>query len=756
MRRRRIFHKYALVMVALVATTLAIASLVQVVVIYRSQRALVEHVLKVESGRAAERIANFVALTVGAVSTLSDFDQPGSRIDVEALRQGVWRVMRRHDAISGVRVLDGRKCVVLRVSRLDPDEIGECGGAAAMVPGSEEVRRAPSAAGPSEPRFGPVYYPDGSEPHLELVVPSRGTGTGSVEVQLSLKRIHATVASIRFGEKGRAYVVDDRNRLVAHPDLSLVLRREELKHVADLRTPAPEGQVRGDSAAHLITGMRGDRVLTTWAQVGKPDWRVFVEQPAIEALRPVYESVLAALAAFAIAVLVAAAASFLLARRLAEPILALREGAARLGNGDLATRIKVEDTDEVAELAQEFNHMADRLGELHSGLERKVAERTSELARAKAQADTANAAKTRFLAAASHDLRQPMHAISLLVGLLQERTGPSANADLIGKIAMSVQGMESLFSNLLDISKLDSGAVKPTIEPFPASQLLQRVELQFAEQAIRKGATLRVMPCSALIRSDPGLLERILSNLVANAVRYTVRGKILVGCRRVHGTLRFMVMDTGIGIAPQHLGSIFEEFFQVNDAPRERDNGLGLGLSIVKRSADLLGHRISVRSTAGRGSCFAIDVPLVEPFAKMPASASATEPADVLRSAFVLVVDDDADSRFATEALCHQWGASVETAASRAEALGKLDKHLRAPDLILCDYRLGDRDTGPQAVAALRSHIGQQTPAIFITADVSIAATEIGAHSMLLRKPVGAETLQARALELLAQARSPA
>lgn len=745
MLRRNLFTKYALVIVALVAGVLTVAAAAQMLVIYRAQRVQVEHLLRTESQRAAERIAHYTSTILQAASTLNDFDPPGGRLDVHALRQEAWRLMRRHDAIAAITVTDGFGCISLRVSRVEPDSVVECGSASSRTvdaPRLALLRTSPRT-------FGPVYYPDGSEPYMNVTLPSRGTGTGVVEVQLSLKQIHATVAAIRFGEGGAAYVVDEQARLIAHPDMTLVLKQTDLAYLTHVR------EARADTV--LATGVSGNRVLTTSWPVGTPPWRVFVEQPATKALGPVYESLLASLAVFALAILLAIAASFLLARRLATPILSLQHGAARLGAGDLSTRIPVEGRDEVAALAGEFNHMADRLEDSHAGLERRVAERTGELARAKVEAESANAAKTRFLAAASHDLRQPMHAISLLVGLLGERTRATPEAHLVDKVAASVQAMEALFTSLLDISKLDAGAVRPNIETFPVAHLLRRVELQFGAEAAQRGLELRVVPCTALVRSDPALLERIVNNLVANAIRYTPRGRVLVGFRRGAGVVRIAVIDTGIGIAAEHRDLVFEEFFQVTNPGRDRGNGLGLGLSIVKRSAELLGHRLSVRSEPGRGSVFEVEMPSIDAPRDHLAPQSGPDRTDsALRGAFVVIVDDDSDSRFACEVLFQQWGASVECAESADEALVKLGAHLREPELLVCDLRLRENDTGLEAISRLRRAMGEGTPTILITGDVGmVAAGSLDDDVVLLHKPVSAGKLRSAAVDLL-RSRAPA
>jgi CheY-like chemotaxis protein/two-component sensor histidine kinase len=390
-------------------------------------------------------------------------------------------------------------------------------------------------------------------------------------------------------------------------------------------------------------------------------------------------------------------------------------------------------------------------------LNAELTARLGELGVKKEEAEQANAAKTRFLAAASHDLRQPMHAISLLIGILGERMRDPEVRPLVDKVQMSVHAMENLFSSLLDISKLDAGAVRPEIGEFDVGGVLRLAELNCAPQARERGIELTVMPSTAVVRSDPLLLERIVTNLLANAIRYTEHGRVLAGCRRGKGTLRVLVIDTGIGIHAAHIDDIFEEFFQIANPERDRSKGLGLGLSIVKRSAALLGHPLIVRSEPGKGSVFGVELPLVE--RARTALPPAVQPSEVpagLQNAFLLVIDDDRESRFAMETLCLQWGCHVVSAESAAEALEKLEHHLRSPDLIVCDYRLRDGQTGWSAVEAVRAQAEEAIPAIIVTGDLaSVDSAQLQAGgAALLHKPVNALRLKATAATLLARVES--
>jgi CheY-like chemotaxis protein/anti-sigma regulatory factor (Ser/Thr protein kinase) len=299
--------------------------------------------------------------------------------------------------------------------------------------------------------------------------------------------------------------------------------------------------------------------------------------------------------------------------------------------------------------------------------------------------------------------------------------------------------MDSLFATILDLSKLDSGAVHPSFAEVPLRDILDSIDLHFAPEAAAKGLVLRVLRTRAVVRSDRILLERVLRNLVSNAIKYTAAGKVLVGCRRRGERLVIGVWDTGVGIAHADLERIFDEFFQA--APAARDPGQGLGLSIAQRLARLLGSQIEVASTPGRGSSFALAMPFVA-YQSTPArhhdAVTGTEP--LLAGKFILVVDDDPQVCFGTEALLRQWGCHAASAASLEAVRATLERELRFPDAIVTDYRLGEGRTGMDVIAAVRSYTGEQTAAVIVTGEDGIDAATLGHPT--IRKPVSAAELR--------------
>jgi signal transduction histidine kinase len=282
------------------------------------------------------------------------------------------------------------------------------------------------------------------------------------------------------------------------------------------------------------------------------------------------------------------------------------------------------------------------------------------------EAERANLAKTRLLAAASHDLRQPMHALNLFVGALREQLAGRAAFQLLDKMNRSVEAMDEMFDALLDVSRLDSGRVVPSFAWLPLQSLFDRVQRDFGPQAEARGLRLRVVPTDAVVYSDALLLERILRNLVSNAVKYTRCGGILIGARKRSDLCVVQVWDTGLGIEPLHLQEVFQEFFQIDSRELEHRKSLGLGLFIVQRLAVLLDHPVSLRSHPQRGSCFSLRIKrLPGPFAELRPALPVVSQDVRLGGTFVLVVDDDAEVRLGTRALLEQWDASWPTRTAR-------------------------------------------------------------------------------------------
>ncbi|HEY3811582.1 MAG TPA: hybrid sensor histidine kinase/response regulator [Caulobacteraceae bacterium] len=371
----------------------------------------------------------------------------------------------------------------------------------------------------------------------------------------------------------------------------------------------------------------------------------------------------------------------------------------------------------------------------------------------KERAESANAAKTSFLAAASHDLRQPLHALGMFVAALERQPmGPGARG-LTGQIDESLDAMNGLLDALLDVSQLDAGVVHPRPSVFPIQPLLERICRDYAPELNRKGVGLGLHPCSLSVRTDPAMLEQILRNLLSNAVRYTDRGRVVVGCRR-GPRLTVGVWDTGPGIAPDHQARIFEEFYQIGNLERDRDRGLGLGLAITRRVAALIDCPVTLRSTPGRGSAFMIQAPLAaaEPVIEAPAA----EPMPATGVGLIAVVDDEAAVREGMRSLLRAWGYDVVVAASGDEIIELLNG--RAPRLVICDWRLRGGESAMTVIARVRAACRTTIPALLITGDTAPERLR-EAHDtglVLLHKPVPGGRLRAAIGNLINERGPPA
>ncbi|MGY4825069.1 PAS domain-containing hybrid sensor histidine kinase/response regulator [Stutzerimonas chloritidismutans] len=379
-----------------------------------------------------------------------------------------------------------------------------------------------------------------------------------------------------------------------------------------------------------------------------------------------------------------------------------------------------------------------RLLQLNEELEQRVAERTCELREARDAAEAANLSKDKYLAAASHDLLQPLNAARLLISTLRERKLPQNELHLVERAHQALEGAEDLLTDLLDISKLDQAAIKPDIDIYSLDDVLLPLVSEFQSVAAAAGLQLKHYIPRVAIKTDFRLLTRILRNFLSNACRYTDQGCVLVGARMRAGALRIEVWDTGRGIPEEELQSIFLEFNQLGIGRSAKRIGVGLGLAIVDRIASMLGYQVLVRSKPGRGSVFSIDVPLAEAMPRERVAAPAVVPqlGDPLPGRRLLVIDNEESILLSMAALLEQWGCTVVTATDEQSAMTALDGV--APDAILADYHLDHGLTGWDVVLAVRGRFNQALPVVMITADRSDQCRQQlqGCGVPVLNKPV--------------------
>ncbi|WP_439125725.1 MAG: NahK/ErcS family hybrid sensor histidine kinase/response regulator [Pseudomonas rhizophila] len=443
--------------------------------------------------------------------------------------------------------------------------------------------------------------------------------------------------------------------------------------------------------------------------------------------------------------------------------------AGLLGLGNHSTRKS--HYPELAARLDELEQARQHLQQLNDQLEQRVAERTDalleanrnlqqqitqrelieqQLRDARDAAQAANRSKDKYLAAASHDLLQPLNAARLLIATLRERSLPTSEQVLVERTHQALEGAEDLLTDLLDISRLDQAAVKPDLAPYRLDELLAPLASEFQSVAGAAGLELRVRFGDETVMTDLRLMTRILRNLLSNACRYTAQGGILLAARRRGERLSLEVWDTGRGIAADCLESIFLEFNQLDVGRAADRKGVGLGLAIVERIAHILGYRVQVRSRPGRGSVFSIEVPLsaerLLPMAQMPAQAVAGNPLPGRR---LLVIDNELSILQSMAALLGQWGCDVLTATDEAGAFDVLQG--RAPELILADFHLDHGVVGCEVVKHLREHFQQTIPAVIITADRSDQCRRAlrKLNAPLLNKPVKPGKLRAVLSQLL-------
>jgi signal transduction histidine kinase len=361
----------------------------------------------------------------------------------------------------------------------------------------------------------------------------------------------------------------------------------------------------------------------------------------------------------------------------------------------------------------------------------------------KEKAEEASVAKSRFLASASHDLRQPVHALSMFVGALRARKMDDDAQRLVKQIDDSVGALDGLFTSLLDISRLDAGVIQAQHQSFPILAVLKRICRDEGAEATRKNLTLTLIPCSQVVESDPVLLERILRNLISNAIRYTDKGRVVVGCRRGE-RLSVEVWDSGRGIAPDERDLIFQEFYQIGNPERDRSRGLGLGLAIVARLTDILKTPLTLQSLVGRGSVFKLSVPISqrEPSVTMQEIDGSPGAANPL---LILVIDDEVAIQASMQSLLTSWGHVVTVAGSCQDMLARIAECTVIPDLIISDYRLRSAENGIETIQRLRSEFNENIPAILMTGDTAPSRIREASESscLLMHKPVSNGKLRA-------------
>lgn len=377
-------------------------------------------------------------------------------------------------------------------------------------------------------------------------------------------------------------------------------------------------------------------------------------------------------------------------------------------------------------------------------LAQKLRDEMTASEQARSRAEEASRAKSKFLAAASHDLRQPLHAVNLFIEALRNEKDPARAELVLTHLSTSAQSLEELLNELLDISKLEAGLFKPHIKVLSLQEVFDALEHELQPVADEKDIGLRFVPTRLSIASDPNMLGRILRNIINNAIRYTDTGAVLVGCRRKGTTVAITISDTGPGIATEHHLAIFREFYQLGNPERDRRKGLGLGLAIVDGLCRVLDHPLELKSRIGHGSTFAVHVPIAAADPTCDEIVKTETPVP-LENYGVLIIDDEPAICRAMNEVLRSWGCRVVTAESGQDALAQLSTSGFVPDVIIADYRLREGHTGANVIAEIRQSLGKSIPAAILTGDTAperLREASAGGF-VLLHKPIQPSRLRA-------------
>jgi len=465
--------------------------------------------------------------------------------------------------------------------------------------------------------FGPVYFARGSEPYMTVALPIEhypGKIIGILRTEVNLKYVWEVISGIKQGKAGYAFAVSRSGDLIAHPDMSLVLQHRNVSQLSQVKAAFLSVPGVTQAKAVIANNLSGDKVFSSFALIPTLGWAVIVEQPMQEAYQPLYESMLRTSTLLLVGLVVALLASLFVARRVVSPLEALRKGAARIGEGELNLRLNIKSGDEIEVLADEFNKMTEHLSDAYEGLERKVTERTQELALANNKLAEANKLKSQFLANVNHELRTPLSSIIGYARLLQRETegqiGPLQREDL-QDLLRDAERLLGLIDSLLDFAKIEAGRIETVVEPVNIDELI-RGAVATVEPMMNKDVHLisDVPAKMATLYSDPEKLRQILLNLLGNAVKFTDRGEIRISACQENGEFKIAIADTGIGIDGADIGRIFDEFHRGMIANKGTYPGTGLGLAIVKRLLEALGGRVAVESEVGKGSTFIVTLPV--------------------------------------------------------------------------------------------------------------------------------------------------
>src|SRR4051794_2910245 len=684
--RRRLFTKYVGLFVAVVCVALLSNGIFDVFFYYQEHKASLIRIQREQAEAASAKISQFVKEIESQLGWTTQL--PWSAGSIEQRRFDALRLLRQVPAITELAQLDASGKERLRVSRLAMDVVASGTDFSKEPKFTEAVAR--------KVYYGPVYFRRESEPYMTLAIAGTRRDAGVSVAEVNLKLIWDVVSQIKVGERGHAYVVDAQGRLIAHPDISLVLRNTDMSRLAQVSAAQTATGGGASERVQESEDIGGRKVLTAYAPVAPLGWLVFVELPVAEAYAPLYAALerlaLVLLAALGFAVL----AGMFLAGRMVGPIQALRAGAERIGGGDLSQQIRIKTGDELEALADQFNVMAGRLKETHAGLGQKGEERTREVEGKSRQPELASPHKSQVLSNMSPELRTPPNALNGLTEMMvtnAARFGTEKAAEPLRRVHRAGSHILGLINQVLDLSKIEAGKLELSPDWVNLTPLINEVvdtARHLAEQNNNR-VVVKGQENLGSLTVDPMRLRQILLNLLSNACKFTKQGEVTLLARKLVNEgnwIEFAVSDTGIGMTPEQQAKLFEEFTQADSSTARQYGGTGLGLAITRKLARMMGGDVTLTSEAGKGSTFTVRLPANT---DVPAGAPiSSDRGTSTRVDCVLVIDDDATARELIADHLKAGGFSVVTAAGGVEGI-KLAKELR-PTAITLDVMMPDLD----------------------------------------------------------------
>lgn len=611
-KRGRLVRHYFLISLVLISGGLITSGLVELYFRYQESLEQVATLQQEITSAAASKIEQFVQeierTTRGATKSRQITDKGLSPEYEFELR----RLLVIAPAITEAMAIDSNGISQAAVSRFT-SFLPQGRTIDSALPARESARQGKSY-------FSPVYFYRGSEPYMTIAVPIEryaGRVIGTLQVQVNLKYVWDLVSKLKVGTGGYAYAVAQNGDLIAHPDISLVLQRRnmaDLEQVSEAFKPEPGGERPHGT---VVNNLQGKLVFSSSAVIPNLGWAVFVEQPVEEVYRPLYASMLRTSGFLLLGLGMALVASLLVARRVVRPLEMLRKGVQRIGGGDMSARLDVKTGDEIELLAEEFNKMTENLRAAYDGLERKVAQRTRDLAVANERLKELDRLKSDFVSNVSHELRTPLTAIKGAVDLvLREVPGPLTEKQVhyLTRVRSNTQHLAGLINELLDLSKIESGKTEVRSSRVSLGGLVHEVMETLRPVAAEKDIVLEatIVEPSILVWADRDKVNQVLLNLIGNAIKFTaIEGRVTISAStNGNESAQVSVSDTGPGIPFHERENIFNKFYQIAQAGEAKPRGTGLGLAICKALVELHGGRIWVESEMNRGSKFCFTLPL--------------------------------------------------------------------------------------------------------------------------------------------------